>query len=71
MAPRPCHQQEQTTTKAAEWNLRYNSDDLAVDDPHLQADASAFRAWCKFITTDSLMNTTWGQNVPDGYDKGS
>ena len=38
------------TTNAAKWNLLNYQHDLTVNDPHLQADAAAFKAWNRLLT---------------------
>ena len=47
------------TANAARWNLLHYRHDLAVDDPHLQADAAAFKAWHLLLTPLALHNSTW------------
>ena len=45
--------------EAAKWNLLHYAHDLTVNDPHLQADAAAFRSWTQILTRAALGNPTW------------
>ena len=46
-------------TSAAKWKLLFYEHPLEVDDPFLQADAAAFRAWARMVTAEALSNPTW------------